>query len=774
MGWGVSAASSEWHTEHEGVRSLANHEPQSTISGQQVQELPEPENQEEVRVDLEDPAALATFLITADIKLVRAEYLFHLMTEDRRLPRRQEAEGDFFVDRTGKTRSALVDHDEVRAWAAGSKEAIIASVSHAWEAREHPDPCSHQLEQVVSHAGLFVAAFAADIWLFFDYMSLFQFKRQEEAEERSFRRSMANMHAMYAHESTMTFRVESLTPEHRWQKAIQDGSQVTIFHDKTGLVKPVPLAELMRNTKAYLERGWCRAEVSWSSGRGDTAQHQLIDGEVTEEKEGKDAHLRARTPVAPDAFAADMHSAAFTHRSDEGAVIELQKKVFLEKVTRRRKLKAEGVSLEQMRALTESLKHFKELNCITLNDFRVGPNEAKAFVEALAMTPVKKFRCRTKDEESLICLVKAMSTALALNTLKITHLDLANLEMGEGFGWAMLGPEGAKVLAEALKENRTLERLNLAENKICLYSDICLYRDKAAQVLAEALKENRTLKRLNLAGNHIGFPGVKVLQEALETNTTLEHLELAENDPVGRQAVARACDANPRICKPSAARSEARATTGVTFCNTDINTEATNGSDEESQKSPFETAVRIEGLADKLRLNQIVTEVNLSGPRRRLAGEPHRDSSQPGRQPDQRRRPRGPRRRLAGEPHRDIRRPGRQQVWRRGPQGSGAAAGPYREMMGFSCQALASAMQFNETITYVYLDMEEDQLSDEGRQALQDIRRFCQRKQAQEVCRQSREVDLCGRGLGDELVKALADALRVNHTVTNVRKVTVQ
>ena len=236
---------------------------------------------------------------------------------------------------------------------------------------------------MVSHAALFVAAFAADVWFFFDYVSLFQFKRQKEVEERSFRRSMGNMHALYAHESTMTFRIENLTPEHRLQKAIQDGSQVAIFHDNSGRVKPVPLAELMRNTNAYLERGWCRAEMSWSSGRGDTAQHQCIDVEVTEEKKkGINAHLTGRTPVAPDAFAADMHSAAFTHRSDEIAVIELQKKVFLEKVTRRRKLKAEGVSLEQMRALTLSLRHFKELKNITLNDFRADANEANAFVEA--------------------------------------------------------------------------------------------------------------------------------------------------------------------------------------------------------------------------------------------------------------------------------------------------------------------------------------------------------------------------------------------------------
>eukprot|EP00434_Breviolum_minutum_P044964 symbB.v1.2.040219.t1/scaffold7081.1/size14668/2 len=374
----------------------------------EVQELPE----EEVRVDLEDPASLATFLVTANIKLIRAEYLVHLVTEGRRLPRRQEAEGETFVDRAGKTRSALVDHEEVQAWASGSKEAIIASVSHAWEAREHPDPCGCQLEQVAQHASLFAAAFAADIWLFFDYVSLFQFKREKETEEQSFRRSMGNMHAMYAHESTMTFRLESLTPEHRWQKAIQDGSQVTIFHfhETSGLVEPVPLHALTRNTNAYLDRGWCRAEVNWSSVRGQTAQHQRIDVEVTEKKqEGMDARLTARTPVAPEAFAAEMHSAAFTHRSDADAVVQLQKKVFLEKVTKRQKLKLEGVSLDQMQAVAESLPYFKELKSIMLNDFRCGANEAEAFVEALATTPIKKVSCKTGDKDSLICFVKAIA-----------------------------------------------------------------------------------------------------------------------------------------------------------------------------------------------------------------------------------------------------------------------------------------------------------------------------------------------------------------------------
>ena len=196
---------------------------------------------------------------------------------------------------------------------------------------------------------------------------------------------MGNMHAMYAHESTITFRLESLTPDERWQKAVKDGSKVTIFHfhDTTGLVEPVPLQALTKNITAYLDRGWCRAEVSWSSVRGDTAQHQRIDVG----SEWIDTDLTGRTPVAPDVFAAEMHSAAFTHRSDADAVIELQKKVFLEKVTQRRKLNLEGVSLDQMQALTESLRHFKQLKSITVNDFRCDDDAAEAFVEAGFLLP---------------------------------------------------------------------------------------------------------------------------------------------------------------------------------------------------------------------------------------------------------------------------------------------------------------------------------------------------------------------------------------------------
>eukprot|EP00434_Breviolum_minutum_P017496 symbB.v1.2.015442.t1/scaffold1121.1/size137196/10 len=99
-------------------------------------------------------------------------------------------------------------------------------------------------------------------------------------------------------------------------------------------------------------------------------------------------------------------------------------------------------------------------------------------------------------------------------------------------------------------------------------------------------------------------------------------------------------------------------------------------------------------------------------------------------------------------------------------------------------------MEANETNREVRLIVEEDylspeeqqaqahwlaMLSDEGRQAMQDIQRFCDRNTVKEVCRLFRNqkikmMNLSDRvkELGDEHMKALADAIRVNKTVTAI------
>ena len=100
----------------------------------------------------------------------QCRYLYKLRQTGEKLPRRQEA--DFETCGADDAKSALVTHDEMRQWAKDTNKAIICSVSHGWETREHPDPCGYQLEQVVNAVPLYEAAYDAKIWIFYDYSSL--------------------------------------------------------------------------------------------------------------------------------------------------------------------------------------------------------------------------------------------------------------------------------------------------------------------------------------------------------------------------------------------------------------------------------------------------------------------------------------------------------------------------------------------------------------------------------------------------------------------------
>ncbi|MBP9692282.1 MAG: hypothetical protein KBD90_03010 [Alphaproteobacteria bacterium] len=76
--------------------------------------------------------------------------------------------------------------------------------------------------------------------------------------------------------------------------------------------------------------------------------------------------------------------------------------------------------------------------------------------------------------------------------------------------------EQIKTLADALKQNKTLEELFLLKGKI---------RDKGV-VLAEALKHNTTLKKLDLEHNMLSNESVKALGDALKYNSCLKELFL--------------------------------------------------------------------------------------------------------------------------------------------------------------------------------------------------------------------------------------------------------
>ena len=302
-------------------------------------------------------------------------YLYHLFHSKGWLPRRQEAEDETYQV-NGIEMSALVTHQEVRDWGNGRTDAMIVAVSHAWETREHPDPCRFQLQNLVQCLTLYNAAYSSDLWLFYDYTSLYQWRRAAK-EELSYQRAMRNVQVLYAHRSTLTFRMECLTPQEMWTAAENDPTfKVPVYHGPNRRVEPLPLKKLVRNSNVYLIRGWCLAEREWSASRSIQGQNVVIDGGSGEDQEIK------KIPTAPDVFIQRMSRSVFTHRLDCDSVIELQKKIFFTKVTVRKQLVLEELTKDDLDELVAFLPHYRNLKVLKIVRFTADEEQIIAFVEA--------------------------------------------------------------------------------------------------------------------------------------------------------------------------------------------------------------------------------------------------------------------------------------------------------------------------------------------------------------------------------------------------------
>ena len=558
------------------------------------------------RFDLQDPDALARFLQGADVRLARYTWLRDLMSRQRPLPRRQEADSETFT--VGReTRSALVSHEEIRDWASGTRQAVICSISHAWETREHPDPCRYQLEQIVSHAALYEAAFDAEVWVFYDFVSLFQFRRAPDSkEERSFRQAMNNMHVLYAHECTLTFRIESLTPDDVWEATKKnEQEQVPVYDVESGGVQRKPLKALVENRNKYTDRGWCKAEVEWSSLRTLNSQHQRIDGIHTRET-GSDSlgskMLSGRIPTTPEEFRVEMVQAAFTHRSDAESVIRLQEKIFLEKVLACKVLVLEGLPASEMQALAQALPTYKKLKHLTVKTYTCGEQEARSLSEALAqidletLAVVDGFR---GDKQGARAMVKAIAAVLKRD-LSIKSIDLSGNSLDD---------EGAEALAAALQVNKSVNSISMSMGNIRLEGakavaaalerntsvtsiDISAHNmgDEEAKVIAAALKTNQSIKHIDLSHNSIGLTGGEALAAALQVNKSITSMNMWMN-PKAAGAVATALERNKSVASIDVRQADMAAE----GCN------LTQGSGQLSNRMPFQAPIRLTGLAKALK-----------------------------------------------------------------------------------------------------------------------------------------------------------------------------
>jgi len=141
----------------------------------------------------------------------------------------------------------------------------------------------------------------------------------------------------------------------------------------------------------------------------------------------------------------------------------------------------------------------------------------------------------------------------------LMYLDLSNNRVGDS---------GAQALAKALESNRSLTFLDLGHTqnadevttmalRIPRFLELLRGRDlKAFQIgdsgaaaIAQALRSNCVLTRLNLQNNRISDLGATAIGEALQSNCTLTHLQLRGNRicDVGASHLAHAIRVNRRL-----------------------------------------------------------------------------------------------------------------------------------------------------------------------------------------------------------------------------------
>ena len=409
-----------------------------------------------VEYSSDDPVALADFLVSADIRLVRAEYVWNLYESKKLLPRRQEAEGQRFESPSG-LQTALVTHQEVESWANGETDALLCSISHCWESREHPDPCGYQLNIIAEASWWYAITYApAPVWLFIDYTSLFQYKREENSpQDKSFRKAMSAMHLLYCHEFTLTLAIRSLTPAHLWKKLLEDGHTILIYHQESGAMKEVTLEELTKNLVEYLLRGWCQAELQWSCTRSDSTAHQRIDpGETM---------LRAVVALQPELFKERMQKLKFTHRSDTDAVFHLQEKVFLEKVTTCKSATFAHVDAQGLRDLLQVLPFYECIKSFTLTHFECDHESLRQLCEWLKDSLRRNVLTEVVIQPPPPAIVKAVAEVLPENCSLIRlHLIHPSL-MDEDLSLRMPEELSLRALTAAMRKNTTLYDVELME-----------------------------------------------------------------------------------------------------------------------------------------------------------------------------------------------------------------------------------------------------------------------------------------------------------------------
>ncbi|CAE7781647.1 Nlrc3 [Symbiodinium necroappetens] len=324
---------------------------------------------------------------------------------------------------------------------------------------------------------------------------------------------MSHMHVLYAHDHNWTFRLESLTPDDVWDVALKNSEHlVTVYDAASKTVRRRPLKELVANRVPYRSRGWCKAEVEWSSCRSKSEQNQWIDAPESEAGGGC-AQLQGKVPMTPELFQEDMRKAEFTHRDDAVAVLELQRKIFHQKVSECQRALRANLPKGELSQLAKALIHYKKLKVLHLRNMDVCAAEAEEFAKVLAMNSTI-----TELEISVAGSVRAECGAFWKSLVEMLKSNATITSLNLGFNG--IGDDFIKALAETLATNSTLTSVDLRGNSIT---------SEGCKGLAKALKTNGSITTLDLRQNDILAGGFKAFAEALTTNRTITTINLDYN-----------------------------------------------------------------------------------------------------------------------------------------------------------------------------------------------------------------------------------------------------
>ena len=476
---------------------------------------------------LADPRGLALFLVDCDIRLIRVEYLRELIRTKKSLPRRQEAE---------ELSDALITHPEVLAWAhrmskeKGSKQRILA-ISHSWESKQHPDPWNFQLEFMMEE----IEKVSEHVFgVFFDYTSLYQYKRSPQ-EEKSYKKAMAEVYTLYAHEFTYTLCINKLTPKQRRMDGMH-GQVMAYYEDDNGKsgVQLVEIKDLDRKVgnRKYLKRGWCISELQWSALRNIKEDKEVPEfGQMNPKGQKLWQHL---APVPHDLFRKKLSTreVKFTHREDMELVIKAQKAAFSSKVEQSDKLHLNELNSEQLDIFGDAVHHYPKLNTLEIckSSLAMPPGEEPAGEsESEKSGDSEGSQYSDGVEKTLQCRLNLVSFMRRLNSNKcLRRVCLQKCDIGDR--------EVKVLLTEAIEVTSNMwQTLDLDYNNI---------QNPGAMAFAKSISNGKCrLEELVLTRNEIEYDGAFELARAWKENLLrskslkskkwrqrLRRLDLSENE----------------------------------------------------------------------------------------------------------------------------------------------------------------------------------------------------------------------------------------------------